>query len=98
MNAEHTPADVAADYLKTLPRATVITVTHVASGASFQLEAEGRSQHDFIHHSGNTPVPEMAGRRNRLGVIRQYWSADRLAQWVAEGLCTVELASKGDPK
>lgn len=98
MSTEHTPADVAQDYLMSLPRGTVITVTHVSSGASFQLEAEGLALRDFIHHSGNPPVAAMGGRLNRMGVVRKYWSVDRLAGWVADGLCRIELAAPDTTK
>jgi len=92
VNTEHSPADIAADYLKTLPKGTVITVTH-ASGHSFQLIAEGLTYHDFLLHSGIAPAG-MAGQLNRLGVVRHYWSVERIARWVANGMATIELKDK----
>lgn len=81
---------VTKDWLASRPRGTVIRVTTPA-GNRFELVAEGGTFRDFVLHSG-TPAYGLGGRRSRLGGLRVFWAPDRLAAWVAERLCTVELA------
>jgi hypothetical protein len=81
-------APVTADFLESLPKGTVIRVS--ARGHSFQLEAEAGAFRNFILQQG-TPAYGFAGRRARYGGARLFWSADMLARWVADGLCTIEV-------
>lgn len=90
-------ARVDRQFLESRPKGTVIQVTDL-TGGRFWLEAEGGAFRDFTHHHG-TATYALAGRRARYGGVRLFWSAERLAGWVAEGLCTIELASpRGDSK
>lgn len=82
------------DWLESRPKGTVIKVTH-PSGHDFQLMAEAGVFRDFILHSG-TPAHPLHGLLSRHGVVRRYWSPDLLADWVADGLCAIELM--GDSK
>lgn len=77
-------------YLQGRPRGTVIQVT-TPTGQRFQLVAEGGAFRDFILHSGTAPRG-LDGRRAKYGGRGLFWSADTLARWVADGLCTIELA------
>lgn len=89
MSAADNPVTEA--YLEALPKGTVIKVIHPA-GHSFQLEAEGGAFRDFVLHKGTAPYG-LGGRMARFGGKRLFWSADRLARWVAIGRCRIELAA-----
>lgn len=91
MSADEDTVAVTADVLKSLTKGTVIKVIDPA-GHTFELVAEARSFRDFVLHHG-TPTYLLAGVHAYGGARRVYWSADRLAYWLAEGMCRIELAA-----
>lgn len=85
------------EWLHSRPKGTVIQVTDPA-GKRFWLEAEGGVFRDYIHHRGTSPKG-LGGRTSNVGRQRRFWPTHVLASWVAEGLCTIELApTKGASK
>jgi len=92
VSADEDTVAVAQDYFESLPKGTVIKVTD-PTGHAFELIAEGRTFRDFTLHHGTASI-RLQGRRTRYGGMRLFWSSAVLAQWVADGLCTIELKDK----